>query len=270
MSRSYNVSSSLNGGIMYRRKNLALGCAVAMLTMSFLVPTALAQGDPVKYVYSIDYPMGTKPEYLEWVKSVVSTLQAPEELLSIASYDAYFTSYAHRRIEYDFANAMDAAKYFARPEIRGVVAQTMDHGINMSINVLTRRGDYRAEEKKRGKVKFVSTLDYTVGGKSAYIEWVKTIVKELQAPKEIKRITSYDSYYATSPQRFIEWEFDSMEDAIRYFDLPVVKNVLEESGRRSIKANYTIWMLRGDYSPSAGSPAISSNHLRRATCLQRK
>lgn len=94
---------------MSTKWNVVFAYAVAMLGMNLPAPAMLAQGDPVKYIYSIDCPMGTKPEYLEWVKTVVITLQAPEEVQSNASYGQYLTSYANRRIEYEFANAMDVA-----------------------------------------------------------------------------------------------------------------------------------------------------------------
>ena len=31
----------------------------------------------IKYVYEIDYPFGEKRKYLEWVRSIAETLQAP-------------------------------------------------------------------------------------------------------------------------------------------------------------------------------------------------
>ncbi len=41
----------------------------------------------IKYVYEIDYPLGEKRKYLEWVRSIADTLQAPGELRGLASYD---------------------------------------------------------------------------------------------------------------------------------------------------------------------------------------
>ena len=33
----------------------------------------------MKYVYSIDYPLGQKRAYLEWVRSIADTLHEPDE-----------------------------------------------------------------------------------------------------------------------------------------------------------------------------------------------
>jgi hypothetical protein len=51
----------------------------------------------IKYVYEIDYPFGEKRKYLEWVRSIAETLQAPGELRRLASYDNVFSATPHRR-----------------------------------------------------------------------------------------------------------------------------------------------------------------------------
>src|SRR6266545_1201575 len=50
----------------------------------------------IKYVYEIDYPPGEKRKYLEWVRSIADTLQAPGELKRLASYDNAFSASPHR------------------------------------------------------------------------------------------------------------------------------------------------------------------------------
>ena len=42
---------------------------------------------PVKLVWFIDYPEGGKDAYIAWVASIAPTLQAPEEVVRIRSYD---------------------------------------------------------------------------------------------------------------------------------------------------------------------------------------
>jgi uncharacterized protein (DUF1330 family) len=206
-----------------------------------------AQSGSIKYVYTIDYPMNGKTAYLDWVKSIVSILQKPDELVSIASYDNYLNESPQRVVEFEFANNLDAAKYFDNPEIREVIEKTVDHGITKGVFVLRKRGDYNSGDGKRGEIKYVSTLDYGVGNRTTYLEMVKTVVKTLQTPKEVRRITSYDNYFNSSPNRVIEFEFDSMEDAVKYFDMPEVKSIIEHSTDISINHKMSILRLRGDY-----------------------
>ena len=56
-------------------------------------------GAVIKYVYEIDYPVGQKRAYLEWVRSIADTLQAPGELKRLASYDNVFSATPHRVVE---------------------------------------------------------------------------------------------------------------------------------------------------------------------------
>ena len=46
----------------------------------------------IKYVYSIDYRLGKKREYVDWVRSIADTLQKPDELKRLASYDNVFAA----------------------------------------------------------------------------------------------------------------------------------------------------------------------------------
>ena len=72
----------------------------------------------IKYVYEIGYPFGEKRKYLEWVRSISDTLQAPGEL-------------------------RHAARYFGRKEISRIFqSELLAHGTNIGIKVLSLRGDY--------------------------------------------------------------------------------------------------------------------------------
>jgi hypothetical protein len=97
----------------------------------------------VKYVFYVDYPRGKKEEYLEWVKSIAGTLQAPEEVKRIRSYDSYLSESPHRVVEFEFDDTAAAAKYFERQEIKKILQEELlSHGDNIHVNVLTLRGDY--------------------------------------------------------------------------------------------------------------------------------
>ncbi|HSP86946.1 MAG TPA: hypothetical protein VLN45_02340 [Ignavibacteriaceae bacterium] len=216
---------------------------VLFLTVLFSVSN-FAQ---VKYVYLIDYPMGGKAAYLDWAKSITSTLQKPEELVSLAVYENYFNESPARVVEFEFASNLDAAKYFDNSEIRNAVDQVLNYGIVRNVVVLRQRGDYNPGEKKRSNFKYVSILDYGVGNKANYLDMVKTVVKALQTPKEVKRITSYENYFNSSPNRVIEFEFDSMEDCIKYFELSEVKSIVDNSVGISVNQRMSVLKLSREY-----------------------
>src|SRR6266536_3487502 len=79
----------------------------------------------------------------------------------------------------------------------------------------------RARLRRKGAcavIKYVYEIDYPVGQKRAYLEWVRSIADTLQAPGELKRLASYDNVFSATPQRVVEFSFDSLEDAGRYFE----------------------------------------------------
>lgn len=232
---------------MFKSKNFIIEIIFSILAIFLSTGSLTAQSGTVKYVYTLDYAVGKKAAYLEWVKTVVSTLQTPKEVISIVSYENYLNVSPQRVIEYEFANAIDAANYFANPDIRKVVEEAANRGINRKIEVRQTRGDYTAEKIKRGKIKYVFSLDYTPGGKAEYVNWVKSIADKIQAPKELLRVTSYDSYFSVSPTRVIEFEFESMEDAVKYFEMPEIKNIVETSVDMSLNYKISILRLRSDY-----------------------
>ncbi len=96
----------------------------------------------IKYVYEIDYPFGEKRKYLEWVRSIAETLQAPGELKRLASYDNAFSASPHRVVEFTFNSLEDAARYFSRKEISVIFQSELPaHGTNIGIKVLALRSD---------------------------------------------------------------------------------------------------------------------------------
>ena len=104
------------------------------LSSQIIVDNAAAQGDKtpaettgIKFLYSIDYPVGKKAEYLEWIKTVADSLQAPEEVKRIASYDNYYSASPHRFVEFEFDNMEAATKYFEREELRPIFDDVVNH-----------------------------------------------------------------------------------------------------------------------------------------------
>jgi hypothetical protein len=96
----------------------------------------------IKYVWSLDYPVGKKEEYLKWVRSIAANLQAPDEVKGVSSYDNYFSESPHRVVELEFDDMVTAATYFEREEIKKILEEIISVGVNVRVNVLTLRGDY--------------------------------------------------------------------------------------------------------------------------------
>lgn len=103
--------------------------------------------------------------------------------------------------------------------------------------------------KGRPSVKYVVSVDYPVEGKDRYIAWVRSVAEDLKAPAEVRRITSYDDYFGESPQRVVEFEFDSIEDAGKYFANEKVRAVFEKVPDYGLHAKVQMLLLRSDYTP---------------------
>lgn len=225
----------------------AILCVLLLISgpSALLVDEAEAQ---VTYVYALDYPLAQKASYLEWVASIAETLQAPEEVTRIVSYDNVFGVSPHRYIEFEFENMEVAAAYFERPEINQVLEHVVNRGVNGGLTVLEHRGDYTSFEKNdRGGIKYLFQLDYPLGQKDDYLEWVATVAPALQAPEQVRRIASYDNYFGTSPHRYIAFEFDDMQSAAAYFEIPEISQVFEDVVNHGVNGNLAILRKRGDY-----------------------
>ncbi len=109
----------------------------------------------------------------------------------------------------------------------------------------------QGQEAMEGRypVKYVVSVDYPLDGKDKYIAWVNSVAEDLKAPAEVRRITSYDDYYGASPHRMVEFEFDSIEDAGKYFGNEKVSAVFEDLTRYGLNAKVQMLMLRSDYAP---------------------
>jgi hypothetical protein len=74
----------------------------------------------VKLVLSCNYVPGRRQEYLEWVKKIVPTLIAPEELKKLSAWENWTPGSPHRVIEVEFEDSKALEKYASRPEIRKI------------------------------------------------------------------------------------------------------------------------------------------------------
>ena len=98
-----------------------------------------------------------------------------------------------------------------------------------------------------GGVKYLFTIDYPTGQKADYLAWVKSNAEALQAPAELKGLTSYENYFGVSPNRFVEFEFGSMADAAKYFERDDLRPILDDVVNRAVNSDVHVLKVRGDY-----------------------
>ena len=97
----------------------------------------------IKFVYEIDYPLGQKRSYLEWVRSIAETLEAPAELRRLASYDNALSATPQRVVEFSFDSLEAGARYFERKEISRIFqGELAAHGVNIRVTILKALTDY--------------------------------------------------------------------------------------------------------------------------------
>ena len=193
------------------------------------------EANPVRLMWFIDYPEGGKDVYIEWVASVAGTLQAPEEIVRIRSYDNQDPEMSpHQLVEFDFNNFLDAATYLKRPEIAAIFADLPNHANQATTYTFILDVDYTyaKEEEDDWQIKHVYLIDYFLGGKQAYLEWAQETSTVLIPPTQLKAIASYDNYYGESPHRLVEFKFATQEDATAYHALEEVIQTAEAQPER--------------------------------------
>ena len=210
--------------------------------------TSDMESNSVKLVWLVNYPVGGKDAYIAWIASVAPALLAPEELKRLASYDSVRGENPHRLVEFEFDNYVDAATYLSRPDVAAVFEALPDHSSEVSTHVFVQRSaDYSKDENPGRTVKLVYLVDYPLGGKDAYLAWIASVAPSLQAPEEVKRIASYDNLHGASPHRFVEFEFDTVEEANTYLEREEVDAVSTELPNRTSRSNQLMFELRSDY-----------------------
>ena len=210
---------------------------------------------PVKLVTFVDYPAGGKETYLEWVASVASTLQAPQEVVRIRSYDNLDPSMRpDRMVELEFGSLRDAENYLNRPEIAAVFENRPD-GTNVQTFTFTQRSAY-SKEAGDWKIKIIHLTDYPLGGKQAYLDWVDSVASTLIAPDTLKAITAYDNYYDETPHRLVIFEFATPADASAYEQIGEIRAIEAERDRRTASHKQHNFQLRSDYI-NTGHPPMS-------------
>ena len=223
---------------------------VDMMDMISTMNTDMAdiEAVPVKVVWLVNYPVGKKADYLAWIASVAPTLLVPEELNRVASYDNAHGENPHRLVEFEFDSYVDAATYLSRPDVAAVFEALPDYSSEVSTHVFAQRSaDYSKDENPSRTVKLVYLVDYPLGGKDAYLQWIASVAPSLQAPEEVKRIASYDNLHGASPHRFVEFEFDTIEEANTYLEREEIHAVSIELPNRASRVAQLMFAQRPDY-----------------------
>lgn len=97
-------------------------------------------------------------------------------------------------------------------------------------------------------IKYVYTIDYPHGQRSEYLAWVRSIASTLQEPEEVQRLVAYENYHSVTPHRFVEFEFDDMASAARYFEREEIKVTLKSLFTRAANSRVHVLTPLGDYS----------------------
>ncbi len=226
-----------------------VGCTtVRDVVMDSVQTDSMGEEIPVKFVLLIDYPEGQKDAYIAWVASVAETLQVPEEIDRIRSYDNLDqTMTPHRLVEFEFSSYLNAATYLNRPEIARILGDIPIHASNVSAHTFIQRSDYEKEEDGNWPVKGVLLIDYPLGGKQAYLDWVESVSSITVGPDQLKTIASYDNYYGESPHRLVEFEFANSEESTAYGELEDIKAIETELDVRTGSWTQHTFVLRSDY-----------------------
>ena len=209
---------------------------------------SIAEAIPMKIVLLIDYPEGGKDVYLEWVRSVAPTLQTFEEVRRIRSYDNQDpTMSPNRLVEYEFDSFLDMATYLNRPDIAEIMSDLPNHASDVSLYTFIQRSDYSKTDEGNWQVKSVLLVDYPLGGKQAYLDWVESVSSITVGPTQLKTIASYDNYYGETPHRLVEFEFANQEDADAYAALEEIIALEVELDDRTSSWTQHTFELRSDY-----------------------
>ena len=233
-----------------------VGCDRAQRTVLDVTPADATMDEtmtdmeatPVKFILLIDYPEGGKDAYIAWVTSVVPALQAPEEVIRIRSYDNEDPEMSpNRLVEWEFNSFLDMATYLNRPEIAAILGDIPNHTSVTTAHTFIQRSDYSKGEGGNWEIKGVLLIDYPLGRKQAYLEWVASVSQALVAPPQLKATASYDNYYGESPHRLVELEFASQEDIDAYEELEGIMAIEAELDNQAGSWVLHTFELRSDY-----------------------
>ena len=226
------------------------GCQSVQDVMRDTIPPedSMVEATPMKIVLQVDYPESGKDTYIEWVRSVAPTLQSFEEVRRIRSYDNQDpTMSPNRLVEYEFDSFLEMAAYLNRPEVAKIMSDLPNHASDVHFYTFIQRSDYEKFEKSNWPIKYVLFIDYPLGGKQAYLDWISSISSTIAGPSELNSLASYDNYYGETPHRLVEFEFANQEEADAYGALEEIMAIEAELDDRTGSWTEHTFELRSDY-----------------------
>ena len=101
-------------------------------------------------------------------------------------------------------------------------------------------------EVQQEKIKIIHLINYPLGGKTKYLEWVKEVGPSL-VQAEVQRIRSYDNFDGGNPHRLVEMEFDSIEDMQKCQRRSEIRSILDDLSNHTSSSHTHTFVQRSDY-----------------------
>ena len=101
-------------------------------------------------------------------------------------------------------------------------------------------------EVQQEKIKIIHLINYPLGGKTKYLEWVKEVGPSL-VQAEVQRIRSYDNFDGGNPHRLVEMEFDSIEDMQKFQRRSEIRSILDDLSNHTSSSHTHTFVQRSDY-----------------------
>jgi len=105
--------------------------------------------------------------------------------------------------------------------------------------------EHKAEVQQE-KIKIIHLINYPLGGKTKYLEWVKEVGPSL-VQAEVQRIRSYDNFDGGNPHRLVEMEFDSIEDMQKFQRRSEIRSLLDDLSNHTSSSHTHTFVQRSDY-----------------------
>ena len=231
---------------------ILIGCEKAdrmMDSATVVPPMDETPGIPVKLVTLTDVPEGGQDTYLQWVASIAPTLQAPEEVLRIRSYENLEADVRPRYlVEFDFASFLDAATYLNRQEIAAIFEDRPNHVTAVTLHTFIQRSSWqRTEDSDTAPIKGILLINYHLGGRDAYLEWAASVAEAISTPSQLQTLSVYENYYGQPPHRLLTGEFASQEEADAYDALEAIQAIKAELDTRASSWVEYEFQLFSDY-----------------------
>ncbi|MEC7869163.1 MAG: hypothetical protein VYE00_16095 [Candidatus Poribacteria bacterium] len=101
-------------------------------------------------------------------------------------------------------------------------------------------------EVQQEKIKIIHLINYPLGGKTKYLEWVKEVGPSL-VQAEVQRIRSYDNFDGGNPHRLVEMEFDSIKDMQKFQRRSEIRSILDDLSNHTSSSHTHTFVQRSDY-----------------------